>query len=91
MLKIILSVIVIVLAVMMIACSGEKEAETKMDMEPKAKTAMVDDDSKATCPSCNMVMDKSEMITHVAEGDTLYFCAEGCKKHYLAQQETKTE
>ena len=80
-----------ILAILLIACSGEKKAESQMEMKPEAKTAVAVEEGKATCPSCSMVMDKSEMLTHVAEGDTIYFCAEGCKKHYLAQQDNKVQ
>jgi hypothetical protein len=77
-----------ILLVFLIACSGEKKAETEMQQEPEAEmTTAVADSGNATCPACGMVMDKSEMIEYVAEGDTIHFCSEGCQKHYLAQQE----
>jgi len=89
--KIIILLVTIVMAVLLIACTSEKKAETKVEAETTTQTVSAENSSKATCPSCNMVMEKSEMITHVAEGDTVYFCAEGCKKHYLAKQEKKSE
>ena len=76
------------LMVLLIACSGEKKAEMKTEQQTDTTmTTAVVGEGKATCPSCNMVMDKSEMIEYVSGEDTLYFCSEGCKKHYLAQQE----
>jgi len=78
-----------VLCLVLISCSGEKKVETDVEIQTEVKTE-VQDTNKATCPACDMTMDKSEMLTHVADGDTLHFCAEGCMKHYLAQKE-KTE
>ena len=89
--RIIILLVTIVMAVLLMACASEKKAETKVEAETTSQTVSAENSSKATCPSCNMVMEKSEMITHVAEGDTVYFCAEGCKKHYLAKQEKKSE
>jgi hypothetical protein len=89
--RIFVFLIITVMAVILIACSSEKKTEAKVEAEATPETVSVQDSSKATCPSCNMVMEKSEMITYVADGDTVYFCAEGCKKHYLAQQEKKSE
>ena len=87
--KTILTIVAIMVAVFMIACSGEKKAETEMEMKPETKTAVEDTSSMATCPACSMVKDKSEMTAYDADGDTLYFCSEGCQKHYLAQQKSK--
>ena len=87
--KALLTIFAILVAVLMIACSGEKKTETEMEMKPEAKTAVEDTSSMATCPACKMVKDKSDMTAYDADGDTLYFCSEGCQKHYLAQQKSK--
>ena len=87
--KTILTIFAILVAVLMIACSGEKKAETEMEMKPEMKTTAVDTSSMATCPACKMVKDKSDMTAYDADGDTLYFCSEKCQKHYLAQQKSK--
>jgi hypothetical protein len=84
-------IITILSAILIISCGTDKQAETMPETESAPQTVSAEAGSKATCPSCNMVMEKSEMITYVAESDTVYFCAEGCKKHYLAQQEKKSE
>jgi YHS domain-containing protein len=89
--RVIIFLVTIVMTALLMACASEKKAETKVEAEATTQTVSTENSSKATCPSCNMVMEKSEMITYVAEGDTVYFCAEGCKKHYLAQQEKKSE
>ena len=92
-------IIVGVLSMLMIfifACSGEKKADAEMDqqadtqMEQEMDSTMataVPDSGQAICPACNMVMEKTEMIEYVSGEDTIYFCSEGCQKHYLAQQE----
>ena len=93
MLRTIIVSIIGLLVIFLIACSGEKKAETQMEQQPAAETeTAVVDPGKATCPACNMEMDKSEMTMYVSEGDTLHFCSEGCQKHYLAQQkESETQ
>lgn len=87
--KTILTVFAILVVVLMIACSGDKKAKTEMETKSETKTTVVDTSSMATCPACKMVKDKSEMTAYVADGDTLYFCSEGCQKQYLAQQKSK--
>lgn len=87
MFKLLISIIVMLLVVFMISCSGEKQAESKMETESETQTAVADNDSMATCPGCDMVMNKSNMVMYVADGDTLHFCSEECKAHYVAELE----
>ena len=86
MVKKFLVILMILLALLLLACSGEKKAETKVEAETETQTAVQSAD-QATCPGCNMTMDKDKMITHVAEGDTMYFCSDNCKNKYLAELE----
>jgi len=76
----------LLLTLTLVNCSGEKKAETEMETTEQVETVSADT-AMATCPACNMTMAEAEMITHVVENDTLHFCSEGCKKHYLAQQD----
>jgi YHS domain-containing protein len=79
-------ILILILSLTIIMCSGEKNQEIKQktDSESTVKSELVD------CPGCNMKMEKSKMITHVTNGDTLYFCSEYCKENYLAKQEKKS-
>jgi YHS domain-containing protein len=88
MLRVLLTITAIISVIFIIACSGEQQSGSKAGSEEaqSENTAqIVVENGNAICPACKMEMKKSEMITYVSEGDTLYFCAEGCKKHYLAQ------
>ncbi len=71
------------LTMTLIMCAGEQ----KQEAQPESKQTTVTKEELIDCPGCNMKMEKSKMIAHVADGDTLYFCAEGCKDHYLAKLE----
>ena len=80
--------VIIVLSISMafIMCAGEEKQEVAPEPKPEAavKAELID------CPGCDMKMEKSKMVAHVADGDTTYFCGEGCKDHYLAKQEKKS-
>ena len=92
MFKLFISIIVVLLALALVACGGEKKAETKTEAESEAQTAVVDSSmTMATCPGCGMTMEKSKMIAHVADDDTLYFCSEGCRDNYLANLPAEEE
>lgn len=66
------------------ACGGEKKEEAvKTEAQVEEATAgMIDCDGE-----CGMKMAKADMVTYVQEGDTLHFCSEKCKEHYLAAEE----
>ena len=95
MFRLFISFVILLLALALIACGGEKKAETEMQAEPEAQTAVVDS-SMATCPGCGMTMEKGKMIAQVVDSDTLHFCSEGCRDNYLAnlpeeEEDTGTE
>lgn len=95
MFKLFISFVILLLALALIACGGEKKAETKMEAESQTE-AVVADSTMATCPGCGMTMEKEKMISQVVEGDTMYFCSEGCRDNYLAnlpaeEEDTGTE
>jgi YHS domain-containing protein len=73
-----------------LACSGEKKSETTTQEIQQIQSAGADTVS-ATCPGCNMVMAKSEMIQYTGDGKTLYFCSEQCRDNYLAAAGQKTD
>ncbi|MFC2088905.1 hypothetical protein ACFLSX_04825 [Calditrichota bacterium] len=65
------------------ACGGEKKeeaAKTEAQVE-EATAGMIDCDGE-----CGMKMAEADMVTYVQEGDTLHFCSEKCKEHYLAAE-----
>jgi YHS domain-containing protein len=86
--------LMILLGLALIACSGEKQAEETQQAEPQMEAATAQVDSladMAVCPSCGMEHNKADMISYeTEEGDTLYFCSENCQKMYMAKAEEET-
>jgi len=81
-----------VLALAMIACSGEKKTEEMQKAEPQMETTSAQPDSiaadMAVCASCGMEHKKADMMAYqTGDGDTLYFCDENCQKAYLAKMD----
>ena len=75
--------ITVFLTLTLIMCAGEQKQEAK----PESKQTTVIDDELVDCPGCSMKMQKSKMVAYEVDGDTLHFCAEGCRDHYLAKLE----
>jgi YHS domain-containing protein len=80
----------IMLALAVIACTAEKKEEAKTEQEP-ATTTVTADTAKITCAGCGMVHTKAEMTAHEIDGETMHFCSEQCKEHYLATREKESE
>jgi YHS domain-containing protein len=81
-----LLLIFLVIGVTLIMCSGEKKQEAQEEVE---QTVVAD---SATCPGCEMKMDKAQMVAHEVEGEeTQYFCSEECKTNYLAKKEEEAK
>jgi YHS domain-containing protein len=88
--KIYLAILFSVVMLVFLNCSGEKKTDAGMQEIEKTQTAVADT-GNATCPGCGMVMAKTDMIKHEADGKTTYFCHEQCKEHYLATVAAKTD
>jgi len=79
-----------ILAFVFFACKSEQKSESEMQQQEEV-TTVESDTGQATCPACGMTMAQAEMITFEVDGETLHFCSEGCKDHYLAQQQDMEE
>ena len=84
-------ILILLIALAVIACTGEQKQETTTEEMQPAETTTEVEMAKLTCAGCGMIHEKSEMTAYVQEGDTLYFCSDQCKEHYLAKQDQSKE
>ena len=90
--NIIVYIFTLLIAISIIACTSDKQEETKTEELQPAATTTEGDTTKIACDGgCGMVHAKSEMTAYVDNGETKYFCSEHCKEHYLAQKEQGDE
>jgi YHS domain-containing protein len=89
--KVLFVLLMIVLGVALVMCSGEKKEETTQEATQEMQQTAVSDTGTATCPGCGMEMDKAQMVAHDVDGETEYFCSAECKTNYLAVKEKEGE
>ena len=80
--KIFILLLFLILGATLIMCSGEQKQEATTG---EATETEVTESDQATCPGCGMAMEKSQMISHEADGETHHYCSEHCKENHLAK------
>ena len=93
--KVLFLLLLFVIGVTLIMCSGEKKEKAAEEMTGEATESTmesaVSDTAMATDPVCGMTMEKSKMIAYEDDGETVYFCSEECKDKYIAENAAEEE
>ena len=93
--RVLFLLLLFVIGVTLIMCSGEKKEEAAQEATGEATETTIEtavsDTAMATCPGCGMTMEKSKMVAYEEDGETEYFCSEECKNNYLAEKATEEE
>ena len=89
--RVLFLLLLLIIGATLIMCSGEKKQEAVEEATEGAMETVVSDTAMATCPGCDMKMEKAKMVAYEKDGETQYFCSEECKTNYLAEQAKETE